>query len=74
MASKRRLRRKTCAGKKRYSSQEEAAGKLVQLRRNFSTYGQTHVYKCPFCGVWHLGHNPGAAHLELRAGAEMSHD
>jgi hypothetical protein len=54
MASKRRLRVKSCIGKIRHSTLGAAwiaAGK---------TGGDVRPYKCRFCGGnWHVGHEPG---------------
>jgi len=50
MASKRRLRRKQCATKVRYSSRKEA--RQAVLRPSLQ------IYKCPFCTGYHAGHKP----------------
>lgn len=49
MASKRRLRRKSCTGKRAFESEAEAkANNRFRLR----------PYKCTFCSLFHLGHTP----------------
>lgn len=58
MASKRRVRRKACEGKIRYNSQEEGEKarnhifhKKPEIHRTF-----LNVYRCKFCGYFHIGH------------------
>ncbi len=58
MASKRRIRRKSCTRKRRYSSFEWAQADLQRFNilnprgpNNFLR----HVYKCQFCGGYHIG-------------------
>ena len=53
MASKRRQRRKECAGKARHASREHA---MIALKRGGDAYAGCHAYHCPRCGFWHLGH------------------
>jgi hypothetical protein len=50
MASKRRLRRKQCTGKKKHETFQEA--------RMFLRGPGMNVYKCRFCGKFHVGHVP----------------
>lgn len=51
MSSKRRVRRKSCERKKRYETSAEAGNVL-----KFYTVGSGyHVYKCDFCGGYHIG-------------------
>lgn len=53
MASKRRQRRKSCEGKKRFTLKEAKAAAYIQLKK----YGnRLHVYKCKFCKAYHIGH------------------
>lgn len=55
MASKRRLRRKACEGKRKYS-REEAATAARRLAFDKST--RVNEYNCPHCPFWHVGHPP----------------
>jgi len=56
MASKRHLRRKSCEGKVRHESQEDAR---VAIKRDFwNAHERVGAYKCKFCGGWHVGHTP----------------
>lgn len=61
MASKRRIRRNMCLGKKRHASKENA---LIARWRMILMHGKENIvgvypYKCQFCGMWHLGHESG---------------
>ena len=66
MASKRRLRRKQCEGKRRYATQSDAQAQADRAR---GVDGGTYIarYLCEFCNGWHIGHRPGATreHTEL---------
>lgn len=53
MASKRHQRQKSCVGKRRYVSQQEAW--RVVGRSRAQGYG-VEMYRCQFCGGWHVGH------------------
>lgn len=59
MASKRHLRRKQCEGKARHTT---AAGAFIAIRKLHQKHGhrgQMGVYRCPHCGKYHIGHQPG---------------
>lgn len=57
MASKRRIRRKQCTGKKRFATSGEAADVMFSvIRNNRKKGGWLHVYSCRFCGGYHFGH------------------
>lgn len=58
MASKRRIRRKACEGKKRHTSKENAEIAVRLTRKKFGG-GMWCSYQCPFCKQWHVGHIPG---------------
>jgi hypothetical protein len=60
MASKRRLRRRSCQTKRRFGSNEEAQ---AAVRRRVASSGgklggQLLTYRCPFCNGYHIGHPP----------------
>lgn len=55
MASKRRIRRQACAGKRRYASSVEGNTAIWSANRN-GYRGYMQVYKCKFCGSYHIGH------------------
>jgi len=56
MASKRRVRRKQCQHKKRHPDQQSA--RYHRFLLNQKDGEQMNVYKCRFCGGWHVGHQP----------------
>jgi hypothetical protein len=55
MASKRRLRRKSCEGKRRFDETDQA---WVSVRTR-GALGAMHVYQCRWCGKFHVGHWTG---------------
>lgn len=56
MASKRRVRRSQCQGK-RPRTKDGAIAEATRRRRKYP--GQTFdAYQCPTCGSWHVGHRP----------------
>lgn len=58
MSSKRRVRRKECGDKIKYSSMEEARFTAVKLSDRYKD--KLSFYKCRWCGQWHIGHKPNA--------------
>lgn len=58
MASKRRMRRNGCEGKKRYETQKEAEhGRNYLVIKTMDQHkSYVNVYHCKFCGGWHVGH------------------
>lgn len=58
MASKRRIRRKQCEGKKRYSDKEECEYTMRKVRKKNPSWQRLNTYKCKFCKGWHFGHTP----------------
>ncbi len=57
MASKRRIRRKSCEGKIQYDTKELAAKALYKMiKSNKVTLGNLNVYHCKFCNQYHWGH------------------
>jgi hypothetical protein len=64
MASKRRLRRIACEGKKQYKDvniANIAAGKAAHRAEQW-----IRAYKCEFCGRWHIGHPPQRIRQSIR--------
>lgn len=59
MASKRRQRRKQCTGKNRHPTADGAQIELYLIRKRYGHQGQMGIYRCPFCGKYHVGHIPG---------------
>lgn len=56
MASKRRIRRKSCDGKIRYDTADAASKGRSSLNRAKGYQGFMNVYRCSFCGGYHIGH------------------
>lgn len=57
MSSKRARRRQACAGKQRHETEAAARAHAASLYRKRGAQG-LNVYKCKFCGAWHVGHRP----------------
>jgi len=57
MASKRRLRRKSCTGKVRHPSDTAGKAHIDQLNRTRGYQGRMDVYRCKFCSGFHVGHS-----------------
>lgn len=56
MASKRRIRRKSCGRKQRYENPREAIRAIGSLVRRRGPQGHLQVYRCRFCNAFHFGH------------------
>ena len=54
MASKRRLRRRSCTSKQRHTK-DEAYGALRSMSKRGRINQVTNVYKCTFCNGYHIG-------------------
>jgi hypothetical protein len=66
MASKRAVRRKTCEGKRAFSSFEEAEG--VRRFQEYREGRSLAVYQCLFRPHYHIGHKD--PHNEVPGGAK----
>lgn len=58
MASKRRIRRKQCEGKKRYLNREDCTFAMFKVNKKNQSWHRLNTYKCKFCKGWHFGHTP----------------
>lgn len=56
MASKRAERRRSCDRKQVYLSRAEAWAAVGALKRH-TGHKNISIYKCPFCGHFHIGHH-----------------
>ena len=65
MASKRRLRRIACDGKKQYADIHGATVAAGKASDRAETW--IHPYKCEFCGCWHIGHPPKRIRQAIQA-------
>jgi hypothetical protein len=72
MASKRALRRKSCARKKRYASYSDATRSIAGLYRQGKKDGMLLVYACQFCGGFHFGHPPAHILQSIRQSRETT--
>ena len=68
MASKRRLRRKSCIGKVRYATQDDAIAALCAFTRKRGWHGFMTPYRCGFCHGFHFGHPPKRVRQALGRG------
>jgi len=59
VASKRRIRRKSCTGKQRHAAVADGQAHIAQLHRRFRYSGRMDVYRCRFCNGFHVGHSKG---------------
>lgn len=57
MSSKRARRRRACSGKQRHPTEEAARAHVAALYHQRGALG-LNIYKCKFCGAWHVGHRP----------------
>ena len=49
---------RSCTGKRRYSDRKRAKSARGRTRQHDSSKGRLNVYRCDFCGFFHLGHLP----------------
>ena len=62
MSSKRNQSRRACRFKKPYDA-EGASREAAAARRGLDE--PIYPYKCPYCGNYHIGHNPAAAKIPM---------
>ena len=63
MASKRRIRRKSCTGKQRHATPAKGHAHIARLHRSKGWQGRMDVYRCRFCNGYHVGHSKGGSSL-----------
>jgi len=52
-------RSRSCRGKRRYETREQAVQYATwRMRTTGATRKDTDVYKCRYCGGFHVGHRP----------------
>lgn len=49
------LRQAQCYGKSPFISYTEAEAAAKRIRRRKNASGRVRVYRCDFCGMWHVG-------------------
>lgn len=48
---------RSCGRKQRHSTRADALAHMLSLVRDTGTpVGAMSVYRCPYCGHWHVGH------------------
>ena len=57
MASKRRIRRRSCQSKVRHATPDAAQGAIRRLHAQKGYQGRLDAYRCRFCGGFHVGHS-----------------
>lgn len=61
VSSKRAIRRRSCTGKQRHTSLEAVfAARRAIMRASKAEAGSLNVYRCAFCGGFHVGHRKGS--------------
>ncbi len=50
-------RSKGCLNKNRYDTRELAESALRDYAHRYGEHGGVRVYRCKWCGGWHLGHD-----------------
>jgi len=64
VSSKRAIRRRSCTGKVRHTSQANAeVARRVMVRAGRAAPGTLNAYRCSFCGGYHVGTRPGTGGL-----------
>lgn len=59
VSSKRRIRRKSCAGKVRHDDAATARKALFLTVQGDRVHQPMNVYRCKFCKGYHIGHRGG---------------
>lgn len=52
-----------CRRKRRYERVEDAEAERVRLNANPRNFGVRQLYRCPFCGTWHIGRVKGKRYV-----------
>jgi len=70
MSSKRAVRRQQCGHKRAFATEAEAQATLPALYRRNARTGSSYrlnVYRCPYCGAFHVGHERAEVYRTRRA-------
>ena len=58
---------RTCLGKIPHATREAAVAAMGSLARDRGAHlGSMHVYRCPHCAKWHVGHRIGTGRKRRR--------
>lgn len=78
MASKRRVKRQAqarqCGHKRGYATEATARTAMHLLIRATAPTAHMTPYKCPWCGLFHIGHTPASVQQSIRAKRERRGD
>lgn len=58
----------------KYKGEDQAIRSLIALWRKFKfkdAIGDYHVYECPSCKKWHIGHRPGLSKIKVKRSKEI---
>jgi len=55
MSSKRAIRRRRCTRKVGHKTRDAAYNAMMRFR----DHNSMGIYRCAWCGLWHVGHLPG---------------
>lgn len=58
MASKNARRKRKCKSKIKYNNIRQAQNTIRSLMKINNCQFKYNIYKCPFCGCYHVGHRP----------------
>lgn len=53
-------RARVCGNKQSHPGRLAALQNMLGLRKRGANLALMSVYRCKFCGSWHIGHRPGA--------------
>jgi hypothetical protein len=51
-------RQSSCAGKESYAQKQDAVHVVSRRRARRKLTGQVNIYRCRWCGSWHIGRSP----------------
>lgn len=74
MSSKRAVRRKMCRGKVRHETEGGAFAHMMVIIKAGKANGSLNMYRCSFCGGWHVGHTPAAVRKAITARKAMARE
>jgi len=55
MKRRKKIKKKTCGSKIKHKSKDGAYGEKRSILKKSFVFHKLGVYKCPFCGFWHVG-------------------
>lgn len=55
MKKSKKRKKKTCGSKIGHKDRDGAYGEMRSIKKRTFIYHKMNVYKCPYCGKWHVG-------------------